>query len=79
MDHIPYIPFSEWMLNNKGIYAYEYTFNGVANERFHSISPPYPEVIKLAKLLIEKGYDVWFLTMPVGSYHKGTSIQQKRA
>ena len=74
MDHISYIPFSEWMLNNKGIYAYEYTFNGVANERFHSISPPYPEVIKLAKLLIEKGYDVWFLTMPVGSYHKGTSI-----
>ena len=51
----------------------------IQRPRLFADEPVYPHVKELVNLLVKNGFDVWFVTAPLGSYHRGTCEQEKRA
>ena len=46
----------------------------VQEPRLFADEPVYPSVKRLVELLVENGFDVWFVTAPLGSYHRSTCL-----
>lgn len=51
----------------------------IQKPRLFADEPVYPAVKELVNLLVESGFDVWFVTAPLGEYHRGVCVQEKKA
>lgn len=65
IERISFYPMTESMLNRFSPVAASYSVECVKTPRYYLDSSIMPNSVELIKHLINTGYDVWFVSMPI--------------